>query len=83
MASADRSVSAARAAAPGSGAAGLQGLPDGWFAELSEMWPGTATGIKVKKLLFHERSDFQVRGLQGREIYGTIESRCSMLHVPP
>ncbi|QDZ26075.1 spermidine synthase [Chloropicon primus] len=30
-----------------------------WFAELSEMWPGQAFTIKVKEVLFHEKSKYQ------------------------
>eukprot|EP00963_Diacronema_lutheri_P004497 scaffold341_cov368-Pavlova_lutheri.AAC.4 len=58
---ADKSVAAAKAAKPGDGKRGLQGLPTGWFAEVSDMWPGVAAGIQVKQVLYHERSTYQVR----------------------
>ncbi|KAH9316283.1 hypothetical protein KI387_024910 [Taxus chinensis] len=31
----------------------------GWFAEMSPMWPGEAHSLKVEKVLFRGKSDFQ------------------------
>lgn len=33
---------------------------DGWFSEKEVMWPGQRFSLKVKKVLSHTRSDFQV-----------------------
>lgn len=43
---------------------GLPGAPqlirlDGWFREISNMWPGQAMTLKVKKVLHHEKSKYQ------------------------
>jgi hypothetical protein len=32
---------------------------DGWFREISDMWPGQAMTLKVKKVLHHEKSKYQ------------------------
>ncbi|KUJ06204.1 spermine synthase [Mollisia scopiformis] len=34
-------------------------IKDGWFHEISEMWPGQAMTLKVKKILHHEKSKYQ------------------------
>lgn len=34
-------------------------IKDGWFREISEMWPGQAMILRVKKVLHHEKSKFQ------------------------
>jgi len=33
--------------------------PDGWFREISHMWPGQAMTLKVDKVLHHEKSKYQ------------------------
>ena len=39
----------------------VQGMSaDGWFTELSTMWPGQGMSIKVNEVLFKGRSEFQV-----------------------
>lgn len=40
---------------------GLSIVKDGWFTELSTMWPGQGISIQVKEVLFQGKSDFQVR----------------------
>ena len=43
---------------------GLNGMDliiDGWFHERGELWPGQAMSLKVKEVLDHHRSKFQVR----------------------
>lgn len=37
------------------------GLKDGWFTELSSMWPGQGMSFKVNEVIHTARSDFQVR----------------------
>lgn len=41
---------------------GLNGMDliiDGWFHERGELWPGQAMSLKVNKVLYHGRSEFQ------------------------
>jgi Spermidine synthase tetramerisation domain len=33
--------------------------PDGWFREISDMWPGQAMTLKVNQILHHEKSKYQ------------------------
>lgn len=42
----------------------LQGFKaggDGWFREVCSLWPGQGMSLKVKEVLFQQRSKFQVR----------------------
>lgn len=34
-------------------------IKDGWFREISEMWPGQAMTLRVNQVLHHEKSKFQ------------------------
>ena len=34
-------------------------IQDGWFREVSDMWPGQAMALKVNKVLHHEKSLYQ------------------------
>lgn len=34
-------------------------ISDGWFSELEVLWPGQKFSLKVEKVLYHERSEFQ------------------------
>merc|ERR1712000_200349 len=34
-------------------------IKDGWFREISDMWPGQAMTLKVEKVLHHEKSQYQ------------------------
>ena len=34
-------------------------IKDGWFREISDMWPGQAMTLKVKKVIHHEKSQYQ------------------------
>lgn len=63
--------------APGSLKQGLR--EDGWFTELSTLWPGTGLSLKVDEVLFQGRSDFQVRS---RDHRGEAR-RCMSLRLPP
>lgn len=49
--------------APGTARAGMSVAKEGWFTELSTMWPGMGMSLKVDEVLFEGRSDFQVRFL--------------------
>ena len=52
-------LGALKASAAGTSAAGLQGVPAGWFAELSEMWPGQALALEAREVLHQARSEYQ------------------------
>jgi spermidine synthase len=34
-------------------------IVDGWFREISNMWPGQAMTLKVKEVIHHEKSKYQ------------------------
>lgn len=34
-------------------------IKDGWFSEISELWPGQAMSLQVEDVLFQERSKYQ------------------------
>merc|ERR1711939_475329 len=34
-------------------------IKDGWFREISDMWPGQAMTLKVKNVIHHEKSKYQ------------------------
>nr|POF08203.1 spermidine synthase [Quercus suber] len=34
-------------------------IKDGWFREISDMWPGQAMTLRVKKVVHHEKSKYQ------------------------
>lgn len=46
---------------PGTLEDGLGVVKDGWFTELSTMWPGQGLSLEVEEILFRERSKFQVQ----------------------
>ncbi|KAJ9554539.1 hypothetical protein OSB04_018584 [Centaurea solstitialis] len=48
---------AAAAAAGGGGC--ISSVIPGWFSEISPMWPGEAHSLKVEKILFQGKSDYQ------------------------
>lgn len=60
----------AMAAAPGTAAQGLR--DDGWYTELSSLWPGQGLSLKVDEVLYQGRSEFQVCSL--RRLLGVGES---------
>ena len=37
----------------------MNGLKEGWFSELNELWPGVSLSLEVEKVLHSEKSDFQ------------------------
>ncbi len=39
---------------------GLNVVKEGWFTELSSMWPGQGLSLEVNEILFRQRSKFQV-----------------------
>ncbi|MED6143658.1 Spermidine synthase 2 [Stylosanthes scabra] len=38
---------------------GISSIIPGWFSEISPMWPGEAHSLKVEKILFQEKSEYQ------------------------
>ncbi|XP_074572917.1 spermidine synthase 1-like [Curcuma longa] len=62
-AAADREVEeVAKRATPSEGATasdGISAVIPGWFSEINPMWPGEAHSLKVEKVLFQEKSDYQ------------------------
>ncbi|KAK4451914.1 spermidine synthase-like protein [Podospora aff. communis PSN243] len=47
-------------------------IKDGWFREISDLWPGQAMTLKVKKVLHHEKSKYQDVLIFESETYGTV-----------
>ena len=45
---------------PGTTEEGLSVVKEGWFTEISTMWPGQGLSLEVEKVLFQQRSLFQV-----------------------
>jgi len=34
-------------------------IENGWFREMNEQWSGYSVGLKIKKVLFEGKSDYQ------------------------
>jgi len=47
-------------------------IKDGWFSELSEMWPGQCMSLEVEEVLFKERSKFQDILVFKSKTYGNV-----------
>ncbi|XP_026222606.1 spermidine synthase [Anabas testudineus] len=45
---------------------------DGWFTELSPLWPGQATSFEVEEVLYHQPSKFQDVMVFKSKTYGTV-----------
>jgi hypothetical protein len=52
-------------------------MKDGWFTELSTMWPGQGMSLKIDEVIFRGRSDFQVHNFQMRR----SQNSCTILHL--
>jgi spermidine synthase len=50
----------------------LISVPDGWFREISDMWPGQAMTLKVNQVLHHEKSKYQDVLVFESSDYGTV-----------
>ncbi|KAH0565122.1 putrescine aminopropyltransferase [Trichoglossum hirsutum] len=46
--------------------------PDGWFHEISDLWPGQAMMLKVNQVLHHEKSQYQDILIFESSDYGTV-----------
>ena len=64
-------------AQPGTVDEGLGVVKDGWFTELSTMWPGQGLSLEVEEVLFHERSKFQVSDLPNYRVETVMKVNCS------
>eukprot|EP00898_Chlorokybus_atmophyticus_P003176 jgi/Chlat1/385/Chrsp10S01496 len=60
------------AAAPGTAAAGMNTLMQGWYSELSSMWPGQAMCLQVQEVLHEGKSKFQDVMVFQSESYGKV-----------
>ncbi|KAL3726557.1 hypothetical protein ACJRO7_031456 [Eucalyptus globulus] len=61
------------AADSGSGGAGaMPSVIPGWFSEISPMWPGEAHSLKVEKILFQGKSDYQNVMVFQSSTYGKV-----------
>ncbi|KAI9804523.1 MAG: putrescine aminopropyltransferase [Sarcosagium campestre] len=47
-------------------------IKDGWFREVSDMWPGQAMTLKVNQILHHEKSKYQDVLVFESSDYGTV-----------
>ncbi|MFS7994963.1 putative spermidine synthase [Helianthus anomalus] len=47
-------------------------ISSGWFSEISPMWPGEAHSLKVEKVLFQGKSDYQNVMVFQSETYGKV-----------
>ncbi|MCJ1366009.1 putrescine aminopropyltransferase [Acarospora aff. strigata] len=47
-------------------------IKDGWFREISNMWPGQAMTLKVNQILHHEKSKYQDVLIFESSDYGTV-----------
>ncbi len=64
---------------PGTAAEGMGVAKQGWFTELSTMWPGQGLSLKVEEILYQGRSKFQVKAL----VDGTAMSTGYAESLPP
>ncbi|KAG9152034.1 hypothetical protein Leryth_002288 [Lithospermum erythrorhizon] len=52
--------------------AGISSIISGWFSEFSPMWPGEAHSLKVEKVLFQGKSDYQDVMVFQSSTYGKV-----------
>ncbi|CAI5462525.1 unnamed protein product [Closterium sp. Yama58-4] len=58
--------------AQGTARANMDTVMKGWFSEVSPMWPGEAHSLKIDKVLFEGKSDFQDVAIFQSETYGKV-----------
>ncbi|KAK8655423.1 hypothetical protein V6N13_107999 [Hibiscus sabdariffa] len=51
---------------------GISSVIPGWFSEISPMWPGEAHSLKVEKILFQGKSDYQNVMVFQSSTYGKV-----------
>uniref|UniRef100_A0A0E0LJL1 spermidine synthase n=1 Tax=Oryza punctata TaxID=4537 RepID=A0A0E0LJL1_ORYPU len=72
-AAAKRARESGDAAGAGAGEqAGISAVIPGWFSEISPMWPGEAHSLKVEKVLFQGKSDYQNVMVFQSSTYGKV-----------
>ena len=37
----------------------MNGLKEGWFSEINDLWPGVALSLEVEKVIFDGKSKYQ------------------------
>ncbi|XP_076451826.1 spermidine synthase-like [Babylonia areolata] len=47
-------------------------IKDGWFSELSELWPGQSMSLEVQEVLFNEKSKYQNVLVFKSKTYGNV-----------
>lgn len=52
-----------------------------WFSEISEMWPGQALSLKVKEMIYHEKSEFQDIAVFESESMGRVLTLDGVIQV--
>ncbi|XP_050375344.1 spermidine synthase 1 [Argentina anserina] len=50
----------------------ISGVMPGWFSEISPMWPGEAHSLKIEKILFQGKSDYQNVMVFQSSTYGKV-----------
>ncbi|KAM5566743.1 spermidine synthase [Rosa sericea] len=50
----------------------VSGVIPGWFSEISPMWPGEAHSLKIEKILFQGKSDYQNVMVFQSSTYGKV-----------
>ncbi|CAI7864739.1 unnamed protein product [Closterium sp. NIES-54] len=58
--------------AQGTARANMDTVMKGWFSEVSPMWPGEAHSLKIEKVVFEGKSDFQDVAIFQSETYGKV-----------
>lgn len=56
----------------GTAKANMDSVMKGWFSEVSPMWPGEAHSLKMEKILFEGKSDFQDVVIFESATYGRV-----------
>lgn len=70
------------AAQPGTLEQGMNVAQDGWFTELSSLWPGQGMSLKIDEVIFKGRSDFQVCHLHARYFFDIMTHADSIHNAP-
>ncbi|KAL9088110.1 MAG: hypothetical protein Q9159_003308 [Coniocarpon cinnabarinum] len=55
-------------------------IKDGWFREISDMWPGQAMTLKVNQVLHHEKSKYQDVLIFESSNHGTVLVLDNVIH---
>ena len=50
----------------------MDAIHNGWFSEINEQWPGQCMSLKVKEVLYHEKSKYQDIMVVKSETYGNV-----------